>query len=528
MDGVSGMDNNIYISSTNSNPKNHTLSLIIKIVVSIIVLSVVLIILFFISTRGYLSVTSNNTKVSLSLVNQFSQKDVGNYTDGNKMLIKKNDYTLLVHSANKSYISSVNTKGFFQHTNVNAQLTPSVKSSVIATNPYQCTFTMNDIVYSHWCLDNSEYDGQNNQETSLKKQYFDSTNEVIQTKDFVFLSNNQKLLSLAQVSKNEVWMIIKTYPVVDDAETSQEPFIELRKYINGDFGSPIDTRSIDSIELGNIKPYQEGYVLYSKDSVTAYYLESFDSTMQPISFEQLPKLDDYGFDIVVAGDYITYYYKNRLRDSGSDNKPQKLSISSVYKLKEKNTYITNYEYTSAFVCQKDTLCIFLKDKSEFIIQNNSSRTLFKVSDYLPYKNKVILNMMNNVVIYDIETNSGFIAYEGSSDTNICGMQVTLDSIRTCVDSELTDDTYALQLDTSQSETVNLLHGLGVISKNNHVDYVSAIGNTIIINTNIIAEYNEDTKTYKTDASKKYYATKLIMQSVSDAGIDPSLYNIVIN
>lgn len=521
------MDNNIYIKKPNNTQSSLKIWLL-RVVVIVLPATILMTVFIYLSIYGFASISFNGDNTVVSLSNNNYVKTINNYRSGSSQLIKKNNYTATVKNSTGSFITSLNTKGFLQTTNLAASLTPEASSTIIATNPYQCTVTIGGILYSYQCTPDSEITPIGNEAIKFKKQFFDPTKNIINNDTIEALSFNQQLMSLVQINDTQVWTIVKISPLSADDVESQEPHLELRQYSNGDFVTPTLTKKIDNARLTGMQPYQKGVILYSKDSLDAYYLTSFDGAMQKIPFTNLPKIDGFGFDIITQGEYITYYYKNTVRDDQMPKKVKNLSVSSVHKLAEPKITKTNYLYTSAFVCSDNTLCIYTQNNGQFIMQNDTKKTLYQVSGYTPYGDKLLLNINNNAVLYDIQKNSGYIAYSGSSDSSICGMQIVQKQIRLCVDSQASGDTYAMQLDLNKNKSVNIIDAMNQIAKNNHIGYITALGNTIFINTDLSQTYDPTTKTYNVNESMRQYAVKTINQAVKDAGVDVTKYQIIIN
>lgn len=521
------MDNNIYITKPN-NTQSRLKIWALRVIIIGIPLAVALTVVFYLGIFGFIQVTFGGSVANLSLVSDGGSKTIAEYKSGSSQLVKKNNYSATLKNNDGSYVTTVSTKGFLKKSTMDADLTPEAAASIIGTNPYQCTLTIGGVLYSYRCVTDSELKPLGNEVTTFKKQYLDQTKNIINTSSIDIFNYNQQLLSLLKTSDTQVWMIVRVNPAGDADDTDSKIVTELRQYSNGDFTTPTKTRVLDNNQLTGMQAYQDGVIIYSKDSVDAHYLSSFDATLQKIPFSTLPIIDGYGFDIAIKGEFSSYYYKNRVRDDQMPKKVKNLSISSVYKLDQPKITPTKYLYTSAFMCADNTLCIYLQNKGQFIIQDEKQKSLYQVSGFDIYKEKLLLNMNNNVVLYDIQNNSGYIVYAGSVNSSICGIQIVRSEVRLCVDSQASGDTYAILLDFGKQKEVNIIEAMNVIAKNNHVDYITAISNTIFINTSLSQTYDTTSKTYNVDENMRQYAVKTINQAVKDAGLDTTKYKVIIN
>ena len=328
------------------------------------------------------------------------------------------------------------------------------------------------------------------------------------------------------MNDSEFWMLTKAgLEGIEPEGSSQSQQIVLKKYTANNILQPVSSRVIDK-NIMAMKQYKDGVILYSKDSVEAYYLSSFNELLEKINFTNLEAIDGYGYEIEIYGEEVSYYYNNHTRDEKITTKIKNLPISVVTKFAEPKIIKTPYVYTYAFSCGNNMVCIGYDD-SFIIRQDKGEKMIHKVYDYSVNGSSVLIQIDSMVVLYDVGDNSGTIVYQGNEYNTPCGIQSTFSGVRICVDDKKTGNLYSVQLDLKSPKNTNIIDVINQISENNYVDSVTVLGNIIYINDAVEPVYDETIDGYRDDPEESVYAEQSIRQTVSETGVDTNKYSVVI-
>lgn len=507
---------------------NLTISLVTikRITLVILILSFVSLVVYFISQYGFIRVVSSDTNTtSVSLSSPGKTYTYKEYENGSIKLVKKSVYDMIIKSQNNSYFTNVSASGFFQTKTITADLKNVGNEKIMGTNPYNCSLISEGLFYSYICTDDVELiESANDGSTTLKKQIPAQDETPGYTEDINYYF--QKTLAITEMNDSEFWMLTKAgLEGIEPEGSSQSQQIVLKKYTANNILQPVSSRVIDK-NIMAMKQYKDGVILYSKDSVEAYYLSSFNEQLEKINFTNLEAIDGYGYEIEIYGEEVSYYYNNHTRDEKITTKIKNLPISVVTKFAEPKIIKTPYVYTYAFSCGNNMVCIGYDD-SFIIRQDKGEKMIHKVYDYSVNGSSVLIQIDSMVVLYDVGDNSGTIVYQGNEYNTPCGIQSTFSGVRICVDAKKTGNLYSVQLDLKSPKNTNIIDVINQISENNYVDSVTVLGNIIYINDAVEPVYDETIDGYRDDPEESVYAEQSIRQTVSETGVDTNKYSVVI-
>ncbi len=484
--------------------------------------------IFVASQYGYLQI-ENQADQTISIETNQNGNSSNDTTNKKKYkkLVKKGAYNVTINKEEGSFFTTVKVGGFLQTKNISPVFKNVGEQEIVASNALGCSFMFYDVLYSYLCssIDESAFDTG----MIVKKQIKPTLENPGYTEEIELVKYGQKLLAILEISNQELWVLSRIDAAGNDsAETISKPKIILSKYTNNNLLSATETRELDSdLNLSGLKKYKDAVILYSKNEVAAYSIDSFTSDLKKLDFKALDLIDGYIFDIEIFNNYMTYYYVNNIRDIENNINYTSLPISILENNIRSEVIATDYLYNYAFMCGDNLLCIGLSDN--LVIQSKDTKhTISSVFNHIVVNDRLVIHSKNELVYYDTDANEGTIIYTGSENNSICGLQTGLNNtVRLCADSRVTGDLYTLQLDVSKNKSINIVDAINLLAENNFIDDITVIGKYVYINDTIEPIYDRQSNTYKEDVDEKDYARKSILQSADRAGLLNNQYTVVV-
>lgn len=484
-------------------------------------------VLLFMANKGFVAVNLAGQSTYNITVNNSSEVALfQDFSNGSKKLINKDYYNFTIKIDDSSFVAATKTAGWLKTTSVNGKLTKELYTNQVATNPASCIIKTADITYSIDCKNGSSDLTIHHPATTDLPGYQTKTNNLYRWLGDIIFVDNQYIGLSAFVDSG---YIVSTFP-------------------NGDVAVDVFTGTeLSSGDDLNIKRYKEGFIVYAKNKVAAYYYKNLSSSPEKLNFSAI---DGSQFNAFVYKDYITYYpeYSYGGEDT-SDNPPS--FVISTYNGHEYTTQDVDSSYKRPFLCGDKLICSLSSISDSFTVDNiNNDAKLerkyifFGVSDYTPYEDGLGLDVKFGLIKISPETGEGYFLTTYPENLSSCGISPISNQLSLCLIDEQNDDIYAYVL--SKTPVVPAAHTapqqpqqpiaepgsdinkqMQELRQNDNIDVARLDGKFIYINTNVIPIVNAETGRSETDPEELQYAKDNINRNIDEIGIDRNIYTIVI-
>jgi hypothetical protein len=461
---------------------------------------------------------SNVDSAKVTITNSNGNKIIQNYKSGSNVLIKKGSYNIVVNNGDKNSFQPVNSKRFFQKSDINiGSLSYEDSSQVVASNSSSCIYPNNYRYYSYDC-DSSVDLTEHIQSTFDTPSYKRDLNKYAP----------DELLNQITTNKGSVYELINFH---SDSVASDKIY-QIRTLDSANPELILKSINIDymSGDIG-IVPYQNGIVVYSKNKTEAYYLESIDAKPKKIDFltiDDIPESSTLALN--GSGNYLSYAPQIKPRDGDEEFKSTTIKMS-IFNGKNVYEVSISSDFKKPMQCSADKICYI--DGNDFVISSytnnklNEINRINNVTDYTTGDNEVGLVTKEGLVIYSIEKSSGYVAYSSEVQKNNCGVYYENNHYYLCMNNNDINQNLLIKLSKSQVKTDSILEQISPLTKNSFVENINISGDYIFITTSIISTINQSNGKYNEDKAEKEYAEKSINNSIKEAGIDTSKYKVII-
>ena len=355
---------------------------------------VILLIVNFLRNRSYIEITTQgtgNNTVSYELLDQRSNKKISvSGVNRIKKIVPRSSYEILVTSGSKNAWQIVETSGFFSTTKVTVIPKDEISRTFIANDPSGCMVPAT-VLLSYEC---------SGPLSGIKRHLPGNISTPPQVSEGIENSGNNPE-SITQTKEGIVALVGEAETGEFDEAVLANPEPTYFVGILDQDGSRVIKKRRVSLSITDIrhtiKPYKDGFVIYSDDFSEIKVFENFDSEGKDLNIEDLEE----GFSVQqveVMQNNIVVTVSNFIdNENNSTSRLQKGLKSYVYVYNGLSTakkYAFNTYWNKALVCSPNRLCLLSiqnqknqidvydisQAKPKELYSINNSRDMFVVKD----------------------------------------------------------------------------------------------------------------------------------------------------
>jgi hypothetical protein len=469
----------------------------------------------FIFNTSYITVTVAGGKgdINYHYLNQGSDKSADKKTVNTtvKKRVGRGTHEVTITSNGASYFTVVKTSGFLKSTRVVAEIKPEDKREFIGDNPGPCAF-YDSVLLSYACTGvlsdvaihkPATADSVTTTETSTDPDF-----EASEIGGFITLSGKRYLYTQT--------------PDLHDAVERQAQLLEI-----GDdllVKSVINLKNVPTSSYQEIKPFRDGFIIFSKVSNEARYFKT------PTSEPEVIKITPYsspGYSsegtFVSSSRVGAIYVDNDQSTEDIDDEEPKDSKTGVVITNgnQQQEYTIERYYTKALFCGENYLCfqsgtkLYLYKITDEKLEEQyfiSHVTNFEVSD-----KTVLISRDNQIIRLSPAEVKGVIGYSFGDYAN-CGVNTTQTAGYLVCTINKANDRAMLYVDPSTPNTDNIDKKVLDLSQKPDVEHVSAYKNfiTVVPNTGPPV-YNAATQGFGPDPAVQAEVRARIQKAISSIG-----------
>lgn len=496
-----------------------------KKLVTILTLSLPLLvglfILLWISSHGYIDVTTPSTSKSLTYIisNQSGDKisNTQSSTGHVKKMVKKGTFVVSVEGDNKSYFKVTKTTGFLSVTKVSASLQSEKSREFVGNNPNFCTYYGQDILYSYNC---SEPGG-----LTVHLPATSSTPTTTLTEKEEPYIPLVGLLSVGGINK----------AVATDDEQDSVSVYDIDQQLR--LANPVGLYGVKASDAQNVLPFKSGFLIYNSKLSKIDYFATPTSSSQSLNSVKPNKDTSNPAGLSTFSDQVGVLF-NSGGDGGDDGLEASQTTTGViggtsqvitYHNGQSKSYTLDKFYTSGGVCGINKLCLVNSGVLD-VYDTHSGKPLlvFSMKDVqriLSIRGLAIIATSNKVIALNPEDLSGATQFTYGSG-QYCGINESANGYVLCQVTPKGDNV-ALYVDMGQTNTDSIDKKVYALLKSPDVSDVSVYKNFIYISPNLGQPVlNSTTQQYEYDPVIKASANKKINEAVKRAGINQELYTVI--
>jgi hypothetical protein len=467
-----------------------------KFIIVLIVVMFLLVILNVVRNRSFIEITiegTSNNKVTYELLDQRSNKKISLTGSNNiKKLVSRSRYEVIVSSDSKNAWQLVETSGFFRTTKVTITPKNEIARTFIANDPSGCMVPAT-VLLSYEC---------SGPLSGVKRHLRGDITTPPQVSEGIENSGNNPE-SITQTKEGLIALIGESETgEFDEAEISSPEPKYFMSLLDTDGSRVIEKKEI-SLSINDIrhtiKPYKDGFVIFSDDFSEVKYFTNFNDTGEAINIGDIEE----GFsvqqievnpeNIVIT---VSNYSEN---ENNTTNRLQKGLKSYTYIYEGKNLLKKlefNTYWNKALVCAKDRLCLLSieneknqidvydigQKKPKKLYSINNARDMFLVKDQL----KVVTP--SNILSINIPSRKGAVDYS-FNENKYCGEVTIYNSTEyiVCI-SNIGARSYAIQLNPKKDTAFYVDRTINNLEKESYINSVSVDLNNLYV----IPEYGNPT------------------------------------
>lgn len=344
-----------------------------RIVIAILII-LSLVGLFWLYNHGFLTVVPDSSikdRATYSVVNQVSGKSFQNTTDVSiKRLVTRSGYSLFAVQGNRSYFSTLKTKGFLQNTSLEIKGRLENSRTFVGNNPSNCMNLIGGVLVSYQCPGKYSSLVVHEPATATTPTFTkNNINGFTQNVEGIVPYNGQGYLVMRQAENIGSGSSHLAYPLLS-AEAA----------LSVDVHNSLSLNGLDNNTDYTFSSYKDGLLAYDNTYSKLAYFPA--NSLSATSIISVKTSKDVTFPVRFDNnqDSIVEVFTNSPSHSESKNllPNQKLEIVVI-----KNNQGRKFAYNSSLIgiqlCGTNKLCIVGHDSlSIYDISGNSLKHLFDV------------------------------------------------------------------------------------------------------------------------------------------------------
>lgn len=434
-------------------------------------------------------------------------------------LVTSGHYEIQVSQNNTSGFVVSRAKGFFRKTTVKLSLRPELDRRFVGDNPDPCAYYDGNLLYSYNC---------GGLFSKLKVHVPASPNQPTYT-----ITNSGgvdgNIEGLIKTSEGNLLLMKRS----SEEESSAQVAYLVSPTLGLDTG--VVLTGLDPETTYSLKPYREGFVVYSQDFEQIYYYPSRIASPETIAISRPKDSEQLPVTLSTDGNKLVFTFSNNTQgETGNQDALRSKGSKSevmVYENAQTKQFSFKKELVNAVPCGEDKLCTLgNKELQVFNISGKQARQLYsieRVSEIAKEAEGLLVAREKELIHIDTNTRSGYRQYS-YGDLQFCGLSPRSGGKIVCLISN-GQKKVALNVENTPNISSDIDKKLSQLLDIEGVDDVSIYGNIIYISPNLgNLVFNSSTGYYDYDPARIAFVNEQINKALTGLGIDRSKYLVIVN
>lgn len=372
---------------------------------------------YWLYSHAYVEITVTSTdksSIGLEILNQSSgdKKVMDSNSHTVRQLVSRGSLEITIRQRGLSYFKVVESGGFLSTTKVTAVMQKEKSRVFIGDNPSPCLGRLSNMLVSYGCFGRAS-------DAQIHLPATDRLPTRTQKLDTEPDSIVQGITTVA----NEPIAILRTSSFVNEADFYEA----VRIQPDGSLGGVGILSGLPGGQNYNVHDYNEGFLMYSNGSGTAYYFKSPSSSFEQIQLRKPRNINSAPYALSSLSSVVAVAYapnNNELDLDEPSTANQKIEIT----LSGSRDEVLEFDkrYSQVVLCGESILCLGLDNVMEmFDISSGDPRLIFKVSGVkyaAPFGEKILVIRGGDVLLVDPTKQEGYVQY-AFGNYKYCGQHI---------------------------------------------------------------------------------------------------------